>query len=161
MPTRYKDGSVSIELDDGLDEFARSLLSVAERETVAVLERYAKSVADEASRKWYQQVDKQTGKAGAIDVFTTLDGAKGEVRVTIGTTDTRMEGRRPTPTMVRRPGPLSQITKKGVKGRIPNPKASDGKFLMVELVRKPATAMIKAITPALGRAIAARAARGG
>ena len=41
-----------------------------------------------------------------------------------------------------------------------NPKASDGKFLLTELIRKPMKLKIKSLGPALGKAIAERVNRG-
>ena len=128
---------------------------------------------------------KRTGKSGAIDRVTTLDSGRSEVRVSVGSTDTRQDskGKGIVPYFVRRPGPLSTIRKvvtpeewwawkkagkpvaPKLRGQppwqieVPNPEASDGKYLVVELIRKPVAARLREITPELGRAIAARATK--
>lgn len=45
--------------------------------------------------------------------------------------------------------------------KVASPRASDGKYLVTELIRKPVRAKVREITPELGRAIAARIKRGG
>jgi hypothetical protein len=189
MPvTRYTSGAVSVALDSGLEAFVRDLLSAGETETVRILEAAADAEAARAEAAWYgaDGVTRRTGKSGKIDRVTTLDSARSEVRVSVGSTDTRQDskGKGVVPYYVRRPGPLSLVDryvtqgewwawKKGSKPvgkagttgkadwviREPNPKASDGKYLVVELIRKPMTARLREITPELGRAIAARATK--
>lgn len=156
MTTRFTDGNVTIALDDGLERLVRDLLSAAETETVRILEAAAEEVAAEARGKWYTMVDKETGRSGDIQVVTTFDTGRGEVRVSVGSTDTRKAGSKPLPVYVHKPGWLSVKPRAGTKGRPPNPKANDGAFLLVELVRKPTLRKVKLITPELGRAIAAR-----
>lgn len=160
MPSRFSDGTSTVTLDDGLDRFIRSALSAAEKEVVGHLEAAAEAVAADARGKWYQQVERRTGKSGDIVVFTTFDTGKGEVRVTVGSTDIRKQGSTPVAVLVHRPGPLSQVSKKGVQGRVTNPLVSDGRALMLELVRKPVRATVRSLGPALGRAIASRMQEG-
>lgn len=184
MTTRYSDGGVTVTLDGGLEEWMRSLLSAAETETVRVIEDAADAEARKSEDAWYGPggVTRRTGRSGEIKRVTIF--SPGEVRVSVGSTDQRIDSQKKklTPLYVRRPGPLSLIDKyvtqgewwawkearkpvgkAGSKGksdwviRVPNPKASDGKFLMVELVRKPVTAMIKAIAPDIAQAIATKA----
>ena len=130
-------------------------------------------------------VTKRTGLSGDIQVATTVDPGRGVVRVSVGSTDTRKAGKtsKPVVVYVHRPGRLSMIERKAThedfasgkakhspKGQnLPgygvvrelNPKASDGKYLLAELVRKPGARVVKtAIVPKLGAKIAARVARG-
>jgi hypothetical protein len=179
MTTRYTDGNVTVTLDDGLEQFVRGLLSAAETEAVRVLEAAAAGVAQAAEGEWYgsKGVTKKTGRSGDIGVTTTFDSAKGEVRVSVGSRDTRTAGKsgKPLPVFVHRPNATSTILKdvghdewwKRYKAGRPvgpypmayehNPAANDGRFLLVELVRKPMQAKVKAIIPDLGAAIALKA----
>jgi hypothetical protein len=132
-------------------------------------------------------VTRRTGRSGNITVITTV--SDDEVRVSVGSTDTDLVRNArgalaPRAAVVRRPGPLSLVDelvdqgtwwewkkarkpvgKPGTAGeknwtiRVPNPNASDGKFLVQELIRKPMRVKVRVVTPELGRAIAARASR--
>lgn len=207
--TRYNDGNVTVTLDDGLERFVRNALDAADAETVRVMEAAAQEVADKAKPEWYAPgtgVTKRTGASGDIAVVTTV--TPDEVRVSVGSTDTRVvkdkaTGQtKPRALLIHRPKALSTISvecsraewwaslpadtktrlhaagkkKAGVAGgkkkgagkfalvptkEVPNPKASDGKYLVPELVRKPMRARIRVLTPEIGRAIAARLNRGG
>jgi hypothetical protein len=186
VTTRYTSGGVTVALDAGLDAFVRALVSASETETIRILEAAADGEAARAEAAWYgpEGVTKRTGKSGDIDRVTTFDVDRGEVRVSVGSTDARPDakGKGVVPYYVRRPGPLSLVDRfvtqgewwawkkgekpvgrAGTKGktnwiiRESNPKASDGKYLVVELIRKPVAARLLEITPELGRAIAARA----
>jgi hypothetical protein len=184
--SRYTSGNVTIELDGGLDKFVRGLLDAAEAETVRVLEAAGDEEAARAERDWYgsQGVTRRTGKSG--DIVRTTTFGNGEVRVSVGSTDTRIDpdkGKR-VPYYVRRPGPLSVVDKKvtqgewwaakkaghpvrmyGPKGKRtyiveePNPRASDGKYLVVELVRKPVNKRLKVLAGKVAQAIATRGTR--
>lgn len=163
MTTRYTDGAVTVTLDDGLDRFVRGLLSKAERATVAVLEEEGRAVADAARREWYgpNGVTRETGLSGQIVAVTTIDSARGEVRVSVGSTDTRKAGKsgKPVPLFVHRPGLASEelvevshaeywatpnaSRRQYPKVLRPNPNAGDGKFLVPELLRKPLRARVK------------------
>lgn len=180
MITRFTNGSVTVTLDDGLEKFVRSAMSAAEAESVSVLEREAEAIADQARREWYGRdgVTKRTGKSGDIQAVTTFDTSRSEVRVSVGSTDTRTERGKPVPALVHRPTATSKIIRKATAadfdaGRAKhspegkrlkgygivvesNPKASDGKQLMVEFVRRPVTRRLKSITAELGRTIAAK-----
>lgn len=198
MTTRFRDGSVTCELDDGLDRFVRGLLSAGETETLAEIETAAGEVAQHADAEWYgpNGVTKDTGLTGDIGVVTTIDNVKGEIRVSVGSRDTRKAPKtgKPIPVYVHRPAatamirkqvtheeywaapkgqranyhPLPANPKTGFKGDttpgpflwVKSPKASDGKFLLAELVRKPAKAKVKLLAGNLGARIV-RGARGG
>ena len=181
MGNRYTDGDVTVQLDDGLDRFVRGLLSAAETQVVRRLEAEAQAVADQAQAKWYQQVDRETGKSGAIEVVTTFNGAKGTVTVSVGSTDDRRDKKgKPAVAYVHSPRATSLVKKqvsneeywktresmranykpqKGDVGAgpfiwIPNPKAANGRFLLQELIKKPLKARMRRIAPELAAAIA-------
>jgi hypothetical protein len=183
-----RDG-ITVSLDDGWDAAVRQLLSAAQTETIRVLERAGDEEAAKAEAAWYSAagVTRRTGRSGYIERVTTFDASKGEVRVSVGSADTRLDPqkRKPTPLFVRRPGRLSVVRRVVTQGEwwawkkagkpvaprirgaapwqieVPNPKASDGKFLIVELVRKPVQARIPRLAPELAQAISVKAAKGG
>jgi len=183
MTTRFREGNVTVTLDDGLDRLVRSVLTATQTETVRLLEASAGEQLVRAEADWYDPdtgVTRRTGRSGALEVVTTFSDK--EVRVSLQSTDTSRAGGKPRAAVIRRPGPLSlidqQVTqgewwehrnagkpvgRKGTAGgtdwtiRVANPYASDGKNLLSELVRKPMQVRIRALTPALGRAIARKA----
>lgn len=173
--TRFTQGSVTVTLDDGLNRFVRSLLSAAERETVTVLEREATIVRDFAAAEWYQRVDRDTGKSGAIAVVATIDATRGEVRVSVGSTDPRRAGNKPIVAFIRAPGRTSLVLKKvdhktywatpaPLRHEYPfvkvhNPKSANGEYLLQALIRTPMRGRIKGIGAELAKAIVARAGR--
>lgn len=155
--TRYSDGTTTITLGGAVEAHVRKLILAMHGGVVEVLEREAEAVRAKAEADWYTQVTRRTGKSGNIEVVTTVTPT--EIRVAIGSTDLAKAK------YVHRPGPLSQITRKAkgadfasgkalasppgkrISGRgvvtEDNPKASDGKFLLQELIGKPARKMIK------------------
>lgn len=184
--TAYTDGSVTVTLDEGLSAFVRSMLDASQAETVRLLEAEGEAVAAEARRDWYgaDGVTWRTGRSGDIQSVTVFDAAKDEVRVRVGSTDTRTAGKsgKPIPAFVHRPTATSRIRRpakaadfasgkavhsppgKKVKGagyvEESNPKASDGRYLMPELIGKPIKVRLKAISARLGDLIAKRAQKG-
>lgn len=109
-----RDGDFTFRITDDLDrwiedEYVR--MSVAFTESAReVLE----PIRDDALRRWYgpDGVTRITGRSGDIQIVTTLDVGTQEVRVAIGSTDTRMvkgrDGRsRPRATAIHRPGALA------------------------------------------------------
>lgn len=96
---RYSDGMATVTLDGALEAFVRSALSTVERAALAVMEDHAAELAATARREWYgpSGVDRETGKSGDIQVVTTVDAARGVVRVSIGSTDTRKAGKTSKP----------------------------------------------------------------
>ena len=182
---RFTDGSVTVTLDAGLDRFVRKALDAAAGETVRILETAMDEVDASASAAWYSKdgVTRRTGTSGNIERFTTVSDK--EVRVSVGTTDLAKAKymHRPGPlslVVVEITRSEYNVTKKqkGLTAKtvfrakrnkesagivadrcyriVSNPKASDGKYLLQELIGKPARRKVKEITPALGRAIAAR-----
>lgn len=89
--TRYTDGGVTVTLSGELEAFVRRALEASAGEVVAIMEREAESIAATARAEWYGPtgVTRLTGKGGDIVAVTTVDTGKGEVRVTVGSTDTR------------------------------------------------------------------------
>ena len=96
---RYSDGMATVTLDGALEAFVRSALSTVERSALAVMEDHAAELAATARREWYgpSGVDRETGKSGDIQVVTTVNAARGIVRVSIGSTDTRKAGKTSKP----------------------------------------------------------------
>lgn len=96
---RYSDGMATVTLDGALEAFVRSALSTVERAALGVMEEHADELAATARREWYgpSGVDRETGKSGDIQAVTTVDAARGVVRVSIGSTDTRKAGKTSKP----------------------------------------------------------------
>ena len=180
---QYTDGSVTVTLDGGLEAFVRQALTAAGGETLRIVEDLAEGVASEAGAAWYgpDGVTRRTGTSGTIDVVERV--SPDEVRVSVGSTDlakakyVHRPGRLSTTTKeitreeydaARHLGGTAGMVFKArrTKGNaiagkcyriIHNPLASDGKYLLSELVTKPARAKLKAAAVELGNAIAARA----
>lgn len=89
--TRYTEGGVTVTLSGELEAFVRKAADAATGGCLAIMEREAQAIADEARRVWYSPtgVTRVTGKGGDIVAITTVDNGKGEVRVSVGSTDTR------------------------------------------------------------------------
>ena len=167
--TRYRaPGGVAVTLGPELEQFVRRTLGRAEQAAAEILEREGRAVAAAAARDWYSQVDKETGGSGEIRAVTTITPAS--VRVDVGSSDQRTVKGRPVVVFVHRPYATSVIyeavtpaeffrTPERMRGKYPtvkrpNPKASDGKFLLQELVKKPVKALKKRIAKELGQRIA-------
>ena len=132
----------------------------------------------------YRSGDVTVTLSGELEAFVrgALKRAAGEVKVSVGSTDERISGRRPVPVYVRRPGRLSlrkvsvshetywkttpslRANYHPVPGRDPketsgpyvfeaNPKASDGKTLLPLLVKNPVKKALRAAASELGAAI--------
>ena len=185
MSTRYRSGGVTVTVDDGLERWMRGLMDAAEAETIALLEAEAREVMEFARGRWYQEVERETGKSGDLEVVTTFTDT-GDVIVGVRSKDTRVRGGKPVAAMVHRPGPLSRSTvevtraeygriKKGPKPReawksrrtgkhyalVHNKGSSDGQVLFIELVRKPLFKRVPSIAAKLGEQIVLRQQGGG
>lgn len=176
MSTRYRapDG-VTVTLGPELEQLVRRTLGAAERAAVEILEREGRAVATAAERDWYDQVDRESGASGEIRAVTTITPKS--VRVDVGSTDRRTVKGKPVVVYVHRPFATSIVyeavspaefwkTPERMRGKFPtvkrpNPKASDGKYLLAELVKKPVKALRKRAAKELGSKIAAGARRGG
>lgn len=173
MTTVYRDGDVSVTLSGDLEGWVRRAVEQAAGGVLDVLEREAGEVASRAKADWYNQVEKETGLSGQIGVRTVIDVGRGEVRVSVGSTDDRTaKNGKPLVVYVHRPRPDSLIRKKvdhrtywdtppQLRSKYPyiltkNPLTSDGKFLVPELLRKPMKARIAGLGPAIAAAVAQR-----
>lgn len=173
----------SATLDGGLARLTDTIVEAAKTETLRVLVDVATSVEVTAEASWYGPpgVTRRTGASGDIAVVSevTADG----VRVSVGSTDVARARfvHRPGP-LSTVPAPVSQeeywankraggATRKlyfhartnrpdqgvvagGYYKLVPNPKASDGKYLLQELVGKPGRAALRRAGPLIGSAIA-------
>jgi hypothetical protein len=176
--TRYRDGDVTIEVSGTIADLYRRAADAASRGLVSRLEAIASDVATDAERQWYGLVTRRTGRSGDIGVTVTI--SESEVRVSVGSTDTRRAGGKPVPLYVRQPRSTALLEvevsneewgrrkRAGMPvGRMgiayePNPKAAQGtpKFLVPHLVSGPMKARVKAALPELKRAIITEVTRG-
>lgn len=183
--TKFTSGNVTVTLSGELEAFVKAAVKRAETHSLRVARELAEKVAADARAEWYgpRGVTKRTGKSGDIRVVETIDISAGEVKVSVGSTDDRISGRRPVPVYVKRPGRLSlrkvSVTHETywataktlranyhpVPGRDPegtsgpyifelNPKASDGKKLLPLYVKNPVKKAMRAAASDLGKAIA-------
>lgn len=86
---RVKSGNASATIT-GLDaSVIRRMIEQGTNGAVKILEEALEPVAANARREWYgpNGVERETGKSGDIQVVTTYDLAKSEVRVSVGSTD--------------------------------------------------------------------------
>ena len=134
---------------------------------------YLSVVADAARSQWYREVDRDTGKSGDI-TGGVVSVSPTRIRAAIGTSDTRRDKKKGKPVIfyVHRPGPLSDKRRaprpnevdalKAAGKRVPkyiyypNPKRSDGAYLVVELINKPVNAGKRELKTAIRRAIVAQ-----
>lgn len=127
-------------------------------------------------------VRKVTGKSGNIQVTESVNIQTGEVRVSVGSADDRVSGGKPVPVFIRRAGRLSLVkvevshdrywkTPKSMRANYhpipgrdprtasgpfiyePNPKASDGRKMLNEFVKKPVKKAMRKAAGELGTAI--------
>lgn len=181
MSTRYTEGGITVTLDGALKARVDEIVATVGGETVRQMQLEAQMVADKARADWYgpEGVTRQTGLSGDIVVTTTVSPS--EVRVGVGSSDTRRAGGRFVAMFVRRPGRLAltpkQVTRgewwawkkagKPVgKGGTPDgadwtileasDAASDGANLMTLFVRRPMTARMRKLPDALREAILAK-----
>lgn len=186
---RFTNGNATVTLDGGLEAFVRKVLDAAAGETVRVMETAAEELATDASSKWYAPgtgVTSRTGKSGAMDTVTSVSDTA--VRVSVGSTDigkakyVHRPGRLSTKAVeITAAEYREEKGKGGLQAKLVfhakkdrpdagvksgkwyrlthNPKSSDGKFLLPELVTKPGKAKAKAIIADMGAAIAAKVGR--
>lgn len=181
--TVYRQGGVEVTLDVDIEALIRQAASAATGGALEAMEAAAEEVAADARRQWYGPptgVTRETGQSGEIEVVTTVNDE--EVRVSLGSTDTRRAGGKPLVVYVRRPRRTSMVDeeitaaeyhrlrREGKEAHhlqsgkyvrpVLNPAASDGKFLLAELIRNPMKRRSKQLAAEIGRAIAARTRRG-
>lgn len=92
---QYKDGGVTISLDGDLAKWAEAAVQQAAGAAIDIVRAELDAVASSAEASWYgpQGVQRVTGKSGQMAVTTTIDAAKGVIRVTVGSTDTRVSSK--------------------------------------------------------------------
>ncbi len=179
---RYTEGGVTVALTGDLAARVDAVATQVGGEALRVMRAEAQTVADRARAEWYgaNGVNRQTGLSGDIVVTTTV--SPDEVRVGLGSSDTRTNGSgKNVALFVHRPGRLSlaprEVTRgewwawkkagKPVgKGGSPHGadwtiyeasgEASDGANLMSEFVRKPMTARMRVLPDELREAILAK-----
>lgn len=107
MSVTRRDGNAAVVVLGDLDAWAAQAIRDATGGAVDILTETLQPIATTASAGWYgaQGVQKVTGQSGRIEVVSTVDVAKGVVRVSVGSTDTRVAGKRnaPVPAFVHRP----------------------------------------------------------
>lgn len=107
MSVVWREGGASVVLSGDLEAWATQAIRDATGGAVDILTETLQPIATTASAGWYgaQGVQKVTGQSGRIEVVSTIDVAKGVVRVSVGSTDTRVAGKKnaPVPAFVHRP----------------------------------------------------------
>jgi hypothetical protein len=103
----WREGGASVVLSGDLAAWATQAIRDATGGAVDILTATLQPVADTASASWYGpgNVQRVTGQSGRIEVVSTIDANKGVVRVSVGSTDTRVAGKKnaPLPVFVHRP----------------------------------------------------------
>ena len=107
MSVVWREGGASVVLSGDLEAWATQAIRDATGGAVDILTATLQPVADTASAGWYGpgNVQRVTGQSGRIEVVSTIDANKGVVRVSVGSTDTRVAGKKnaPLPVFVHRP----------------------------------------------------------
>lgn len=107
MSVVWREGGASVTLSGDLAAWATQAMRDATGGAIDLLTATLQPIADTASAGWYGpgNVQRVTGQSGRIEVIQTVDVAKGVVRVSIGSTDTRTAGKKgaPLPAFVHRP----------------------------------------------------------
>lgn len=180
MTATFTSGSVTVSLDGALDAFVRDVLARTEGVIVKEMRAKAEDVAATARSRWYGPagVKRVTGRSGDVQVVEKVDIDKGEIRISIGSTDTRLAvNGRPLPVYIHRPGRfatdlvvcstrewygapksmrgpwLETLPTKTPQIFRPSEAASDGKFLLQEFVGKPGRALVKEMATRLAAQI--------
>lgn len=174
--TRYTDGTTTITLGGAMEAYVRRLAEATQGAALTVLEREAHAVEAKAEAEWYgpNGVTKRTGKSGTIDTVTTV--APNVISVAVGSRDLGKAKyvHRPGPlseiqvpasprewwdslsldardrlNAKKRGGAYRRRTGAKLTKPAANPKASDGKYLLQELVAKPARQIVKKVNAVL------------
>lgn len=183
MSSRIVVGGVTVTRDGALEDLIRRSVEAASGGSSRVLEDAAQRVAAGARAAWYSPgtgVSRRTGRSGDVEVVTTVSEA--EVRVSVGSVDLQKAKyvHRPgklsrvkvevsvadywkTPKKMRAnfkplPSGPGRAADEGTGPYVwrANPNASDGRFLVTELVRKPAAVALQEAIPALTAAFASK-----
>jgi hypothetical protein len=91
----WKEGGASVTLSGDLDAWATQAMRDATGGAIDILTETLQPVASTASAGWYGpgNVQRVTGQSGRIEVVHTIDANKGVVRVSVGSTDTRVSSK--------------------------------------------------------------------
>lgn len=102
MTVRVKSGGVTATITGMESATVRAIMGRAMGGALRAMEDRAEALAAEARREWYgpSGVERETGKSGDIQVVTTADLDRGEVRVSIGSADDRKAGKGGKPVAV-------------------------------------------------------------
>ena len=107
MSVVWREGGASVVLSGDLEAWATQAIRDSTGGAVDILTETLQPVATTASAGWYGpgNVQRVTGQSGRIEVVSTVDVSKGVVRVSVGSTDTRVAGKKnaPVPAFVHRP----------------------------------------------------------
>jgi hypothetical protein len=93
---RYRDGGASVELTGDLAKWAEAAIQKAAGEAIGIVRAELETVARQAEADWYSSagVERRTGQSGQMAVTTTIDAARGVIRVSVGSSDTRRVGKK-------------------------------------------------------------------
>lgn len=171
MSETIRDGYVTLRIDARFDDIVRRIEDAVQGATVRETYAMVALVADDAASSWYRQVDKRTGDSGTVRAAWREKGTR--LHFEIGNDDSRKDPKSGKPALffIHRPGPFSKKRRAATPseqdaifkrdGRYakyvlyPNPKASDGAYLLSELIKKPANAGRRKLTARLARTIVA------
>ena len=181
--TTIRDGEATLKMSADFRAIIDRIADGAQAATVEQVYAVVSMVKADAKREWYRQVDRETGKSG--DVRASWEESGDRLHFKIGNSDKRTDKRTGKPILfyVHRPGPLSEVSRKSTEAeriemvqrgerasryiKVPNPKASDGRYLLAELITKPMNDAKRKIAARLGRRVTeairnrARAPKGG
>lgn len=164
-----RNGEVTLKMNADFARIIGRIEDGAQAATVQQTYALVSLVADDARADWYRQVDKETGASGTVSAGWQERGTRLSFR--IGNSDARKDKKSGKPILfyVHRPGPFSTKDRRATETekqrardmgqrapsrvKYPNPKASDGRFLLAELITLPANAMRRKLMQRLGRDI--------
>ena len=164
-----RNGEASLKVTANFDRILARIENGAQAATVQQTYALVSLVAADARADWYRQVDRETGASGTVAAGWTERGTRLSFR--IGNSAGRRDKKSGKPILfyVHRPGPFSKKDRRATEAekqrardlgqrapsrvKFPNPKASDGRFLLAELITLPANAMRRKLMQRLGRDI--------
>ena len=155
MTVIWKEGGASVTLSGDLAAWATQAMRDATGGAIDLLTATLQPIADTASASWYSAdgVQKVTGQSGRIEVVHTVDVAKGVVRVSVGSTDTRIAGKKgaPLPAFVHRAysatTTMKSVTKDEFFAAPPSTRVGVAKYDWKFLPVKKGDWVIRVVTP--------------
>ena len=166
-----RSGEVTLKMSADFRAIMERIAGGAQAETVEQVYAMVSLVAEDATQEWYRQVERETGKSGQVVAAWREVGDRLDFMV--GNSDTRTDGKTGKPLLyyVHRPGPFSTKTRRATEAeqeadraagrrprafvKYPNPRRSDGKYLVVELIRKPGNQGKRKVSQRLAQRITA------